>query len=65
MALPQRQRFAFTIWGLRDRDSWLRGGAENPHPPMDAPLLFDDAGAAKPTFWALADGFTNRQTQVR
>lgn len=41
-ALPARQRFAFTHWGLRDRDSWLR--REN---AADAPLLFDDAGRAK------------------
>ena len=65
MALPSRQRFAFTVWGLRDRDSWLRSPAENPHPPLDAPLLFDDSGRAKPAFWALADGFTNRQRPVR
>ncbi len=56
MLLPARQRFAFTIWGLRDRDSWLRSPAENPHPPNDAPLLFDDAGRSKPTFWAVVDG---------
>ncbi|MET0295200.1 MAG: endo-1,4-beta-xylanase [Phenylobacterium sp.] len=43
MALPPRQRWALTIWGLRDRDSWLRG--EN---ATDTPLLFDDAGAPKP-----------------
>jgi endo-1,4-beta-xylanase len=24
MALPERQRFAFTLWGLRDKDSWLK-----------------------------------------
>ncbi len=65
MGLPERQRFAFTIWGLRDRDSWLRSPAENPRPPQDAPLLFDDGGRAKATFWALADSFTNRQTPVR
>lgn len=57
MALPARQRFAFTLWGLRDKDSWLRGPKENPNPPWDAPLLFDDEGRAKPVFEALAEGF--------
>jgi endo-1,4-beta-xylanase len=42
MALPQRQRFAFTLWGLRDKDSWLT--AEN---ARDAPAVFDDAGRPK------------------
>lgn len=46
-ALPAAQRYAFTVWGARDRDSWLRrdandGGAE------EMPLLFDDEGQAKP-----------------
>ena len=51
--LPARQQFAFTIWGLRDKDSWLRSPAENPHPPNDAPMLFDDAGQPKPALRAL------------
>ena len=56
-ALPERQRFAFTIWGLRDKDSWLRGPKENPTPPWDTPLLFDDLGDPKTTFWAVADAW--------
>ena len=56
-ALPQRQRFAFTIWGLRDKDSWLRSDKENPSPPWDTPLLFDDLGNAKNSFWAVADAW--------
>ena len=56
-ALPERQRFAFTVWGLRDKDSWLRGEKENPSPPRDTPLLFDDLGNAKTTFWAVADAW--------
>jgi len=48
MGLPKSQRYAITIWGVRDSDSWLRhspyGGAD------DAPVLFDDAGGAKPAF---------------
>jgi endo-1,4-beta-xylanase len=42
-ALPARQRFDFTFWGLEDSQSWLR--REN---PTDSPLLFDDAGRPKP-----------------
>ncbi|MFZ5669413.1 MAG: endo-1,4-beta-xylanase [Pseudomonadota bacterium] len=49
-ALPPAQQFAFTVWGLRDRDSWLR--REN---AADAPLLFDDAGRQKPAYGAIAD----------
>jgi endo-1,4-beta-xylanase len=52
-SLPARQRYAFTVWGLRDRDSWLRypelGGDAS-----DQPLLFDDTGRAKPAAEALA-----------
>ena len=50
LSLPAHQRFAFTVWGLRDGGSWLLRDD-----PADAPLLFDDAGAAKPAFWAVAD----------
>jgi endo-1,4-beta-xylanase len=57
MALRSAQRFGFTLWGLRDKDSWLRGPKENPSPPWDAPLLFDDEGRAKPVFAALAARF--------
>ncbi|HEY5105382.1 MAG TPA: endo-1,4-beta-xylanase [Caulobacteraceae bacterium] len=45
--LPAAQRYALTLWGLRDRDSWRV--REN---RADTPLLFDDLGRAKP---ALAD----------
>ena len=50
MALPERQRYAFTVWGLRDSDSWILKWN-----PDDQPLLFDGAGAPKPAFWAVAD----------
>ena len=46
MALPTRQRYAFTAWGLRDKDSWLRSPYQKGD-PNDRPLLFDDRGAAK------------------
>ena len=59
-ALPAVQRFGFTLWGLRDGESWLRSSKENPTAPWDAPLAFDDAGRAKPMLMALADGFAGR-----
>ena len=55
--LKPAQRFAFTTWGLRDKDSWLRSPKENPAPPWDAPLLFDDQGRPKPMLQALEAGF--------
>jgi len=56
-ALPTRQRFAFTVWGLRGADSWLRGPKENPGPPWDQPLPFDDSGRPRPMLAALERGF--------
>jgi endo-1,4-beta-xylanase len=58
MALPARQRFGFTVWGLRDSDSWIR---RSEHLMEDAPLLFDDAARAKPAFWAVAETFSSRR----
>jgi endo-1,4-beta-xylanase len=53
MALPAHQRFAFTVWGLRDRDSWLRTAPGRL--ATDQPLPLDDAGQPKPMFQALAE----------
>ena len=52
--LPPQQRFAFTIWGVRDDGSWLN--SEREYKGADAPLLFDAQGGAKPAFRAIADG---------
>jgi endo-1,4-beta-xylanase len=52
-ALPPEQRYAFTIWGLRDQDSWLRG---QPGLAGDSPLVFDQIGQTKPAYDALASG---------
>ncbi|QUD90722.1 endo-1,4-beta-xylanase [Phenylobacterium montanum] len=60
--LAANQRFAFTLWGLKDGQSWLRSPKENRHPPWDAPLAFDDAGRRKPVFDALAAGFAGQPT---
>ena len=61
MALPARQRYAFSFWGIRDTDSWLRmpsyGGDLT-----DAPLAFDDQGKPKATFWAMVNALKRRTT---
>jgi endo-1,4-beta-xylanase len=59
-SLPAALRFGFTLWGLRDGESWLRSAKENPSPPWDTPLVFDDSGRAKPMLAALAAGFAAR-----
>lgn len=53
-ALPAHQQYAFTLWGLRDKDSWLRR-PPNAGDGSDRPLLFDDAGRPKPAARALLD----------
>lgn len=57
MALPERQRFAFTTWGLRDPDSWLLR-AEGKGWTDDSPLLLDAGGRANPAYAAVAAAFS-------
>ena len=57
MGLPPSQRYAFTLWGVEDKDSWLR---HQPGGVGDAPLLFDDEGQPKPACRAVADAFAGR-----
>lgn len=55
VALPERQQFAFTVWGARDQDSWLY--REN---AADTPMLFDKQGRPKAAFAAVADVLRGR-----
>lgn len=55
-ALPPAQRFGFTVWGLRDTDSWLRKGERDDG--RDQPLPFDSAGRPNPMAQALSRAFT-------
>jgi len=57
--LPVPQRYAFTTYGLRDKDSWLRLASQGGH-PSDSPLLFDDEGRAKPAAAAFARAVSDR-----
>ena len=45
-ALPADHRFAVTVWGLRDPDSWLINFWGNP----EWPLLYDEAFKPKPAY---------------
>ena len=51
MKLPAHQRYAITVWGARDRDSWLRMPPYNP--TSDRPSPFDDNGQPKPMLAAM------------
>ena len=46
LALPPENRFAITVWGLRDGDSWLIAHWGNP----EWPLLFGDDLEPKPAY---------------
>lgn len=54
-ALPAAQQYAFTVWGVRDTDSWYRRGDKDDG--RDSPLLFNGAGQPTPMFTALQAGF--------
>jgi len=51
-ALPAAQRYALTVWGVRDKDAWK---ARPPNDGTDQPLLFDAQGKAKPAARAFAE----------
>ncbi|OYX33817.1 MAG: hypothetical protein B7Y99_06865 [Caulobacterales bacterium 32-69-10] len=59
MALPAAQRYGFTLWGLRDKDSWLRSPLQKGDPD-DRPLLFDDLGQPKPAAAAFVAAVSRR-----
>jgi endo-1,4-beta-xylanase len=56
MALPEAQRFAFTVWGARDPDSWLNRDARAGS--GDQPLLFDAGGRPTSMHAAIVAGLT-------
>jgi endo-1,4-beta-xylanase len=63
MALPSPQRYAFTTWGVRDKDSWL-AKPPNAGDGTDQPLLFDNQGDPKPAFDAVEAAFMGARPQA-
>jgi endo-1,4-beta-xylanase len=59
MALPPAQRYGFTLWGLRDKDSWLRSPLQKGDAD-DRPLLFDGLGQPKAAAAAFAAAVSAR-----
>lgn len=49
--LPEENRFAITVWGMRDSESWLIDFWGNP----EWPLLFDDTFNPKPAYVGFAE----------
>jgi len=55
-ALPANQRYALTLWGVRDTDSWLR---RQPHDDgKDSPLAFEASGQPTAMGRAIADSLS-------
>lgn len=63
MSLPEKQRYAITIWGLYDRDSYWRVDPNNPS-PADEPLLFGEDGRPKPVTIAFARALSGAKTEA-
>ncbi|WP_299435505.1 endo-1,4-beta-xylanase [uncultured Aquimarina sp.] len=51
--IPTANKFAFTVWGLKDNESWLLDFWGVP----DFPLLFDDNFNPKPAYEGVIEGF--------
>ncbi len=50
---------AFVVWGVSDKDSWLRQAQRSNNPDV-APLLFDEKYQPKPAYFALQDLLASR-----
>ena len=55
--IPEEQRFAITMWGLRDPDTWLIDFYDQP----EWPLLFDARLLPKPAYYGFAEALQEAQ----
>ena len=55
--IPQEQRFAITLWGLRDPDTWLIDFYDRP----EWPLLFDARLLPKPAYYGFVEALQEAQ----
>lgn len=52
-AIPARQKFAITLWGVTDKYTWLR---THTNADLEYPLLFDDSYNKKPAYTGFLNG---------
>ncbi len=55
-ALPAANKYALTIWGMRDNDSWIPYSTELNHVGNDWPLLYDSNFAVKSSHTGFLEG---------
>ena len=55
-ALPAANKYALTIWGMRDNDSWIPYSTELNHTGNDWPLLYDSNFAIKSSHTGFLEG---------
>lgn len=52
--VPAAQRYGITVWGISDKNSWLRNFL--PYHTIDYPLLYDENNNKKPAFYEFLKG---------
>jgi len=55
-ALPAANKYALTIWGMKDNESWIPFSTELNHPGNDWPLLYDSNFAIKSAHTGFLEG---------
>jgi endo-1,4-beta-xylanase len=55
-ALPAANKYALTVWGMKDNESWIPFSTELNHPGDDWPLLYDSNFAIKSAHTGFLEG---------
>ncbi|MFG4003252.1 endo-1,4-beta-xylanase [Flavobacterium aquidurense] len=55
-ALPAASKYALTVWGMKDNESWIPFSTELNHPGDDWPLLYDSNFAIKSSHTGFLEG---------
>lgn len=55
-ALPAANKYALTVWGFKDNESWIPFSTDLNHPGDDWPLLYDDSFELKKAHTGFLEG---------